>query len=496
MEDDATALNTSLKNIVYTLDRNKLNAECQRWAFANGKCFVQYYFTQNDDLNNDSNVIPYPFTIYPSPYSRNEYEKACQIQYGINKLIHRLAIDINLMDSVFQNLIECDPFIRRLRNIYNHIQQLPYRNVAETCIIRTDYMLQQMNTLTDKTKLRLIEINTISIGLGAAAKLMHAWHKKFLTQVRPDLVSQLPENESHDIIIDTLFESWKIYNKPKAIILLIKTEREFNIGDQMLIEQGLLLRESSSSLLVKQVTFIDVCQNCSLNLEGILYFNDFEVALVYYRSAYDPKHFYNEKIWQAYIMLESSRAIKCPSLRYHLAGMKCFQLALMNKTFLKEVFQENEQHIKDLQDITEEMFTIDQAVNDPLVLQRILDTPESFYLKQSREGGGNVYCGSKLKERIDQIITDKQSNRYFLMSRIYAPIYSSLIRSSITKNNENSLCEKEINGELGIFGSLISQNDTVIYERMGGSLFRSKPTINIEGGIASGQGYIDSILLV
>ncbi len=34
-----------------------------------------------------------------------------------------------------------------------------------------------MNTFTEKTKLCLIEINTIAVGLGAAAKLMHAWHK-------------------------------------------------------------------------------------------------------------------------------------------------------------------------------------------------------------------------------------------------------------------------------------------------------------------------------
>jgi len=38
-------------------------------------------------------------------------------------------------------------------------------------------MLQQINVLTERTNLRLIEINTIAVGLGAAAKLMHAWHK-------------------------------------------------------------------------------------------------------------------------------------------------------------------------------------------------------------------------------------------------------------------------------------------------------------------------------
>jgi hypothetical protein len=68
------------------------------------KGFVQRYFTSNDNIHNDSNVVPYPFTIYPSPYPRNEYEKAYRIQYGINKLIQRLAFDIDLMDSVFQKL--------------------------------------------------------------------------------------------------------------------------------------------------------------------------------------------------------------------------------------------------------------------------------------------------------------------------------------------------------------------------------------------------------
>jgi hypothetical protein len=76
------------------------------------------------------------------------------------------------------------------------------------------------------------------------------------------------------------------------------------------------------------------------------------------------------------------------------------------------------------------------------------------------------------------------------MSRIYPPITSSLIRSS------ESIVEKQINSELGIFGSLISQNGTVLYERIGGSLLRSKPSINIEGGIATGQGYIDSIVFI
>ncbi len=56
-------------------------------------------------MNDDSNVVPYPFTIYPSPYPRNEYERAYRIQSGINRFIQRLAFDLDLMDSVFEKLI-------------------------------------------------------------------------------------------------------------------------------------------------------------------------------------------------------------------------------------------------------------------------------------------------------------------------------------------------------------------------------------------------------
>ena len=66
------------------------------------KGFVQRCFPQNGDTHQDSNVISYPFTIYPSPYPRDEYEKAYKTQYGINILVQRLAFDIDLMDSIFQ----------------------------------------------------------------------------------------------------------------------------------------------------------------------------------------------------------------------------------------------------------------------------------------------------------------------------------------------------------------------------------------------------------
>jgi bacterioferritin (cytochrome b1) len=60
-------------------------------------------------------------------------------------------------------------------------------------------------------------------------------------------------------------------------------------------------------------------------------------------------------------MLEVSRAVKCPSLRYHLAGMKCVQLALTDQRLLETIFADREEYIDDLREITEDMFTIEQV---------------------------------------------------------------------------------------------------------------------------------------
>jgi hypothetical protein len=104
----------------------------------------------------------------------------------------------------------------------------------------------------------------------------------------------------------------------------------------------------------------------------------------------------------------------------------------------------------------------------------------------------NIRCCFS-RERLDEIIAGQQASRYFLMSRVYAPSYSRLIR---TNGNDSRLIRQDMTGELGMFGSVISQQGRIVSERIGGCLLRSKPTRCVEGGIASGQGCIDSIVLV
>jgi hypothetical protein len=49
---------------------------------------------------------------------------------------------------------------------------------------------------------------------------------------------------------------------------------------------------------------------------------------LYFRSGYAPEQYPSEAEWKARLTLERSRAIKCPSIHYHLAGTKKVQQQL------------------------------------------------------------------------------------------------------------------------------------------------------------------------
>ena len=57
---------------------------------------------------------------------------------------------------------------------------------------------------------------------------------------------------------------------------------------------------------------------------GILYAGTREISVVYFRFQHNMRDFPSEEHWKARELLEMSRAIKCPSINFMLAGVKNF----------------------------------------------------------------------------------------------------------------------------------------------------------------------------
>lgn len=75
------------------------------------------------------------------------------------------------------------------------------------------------------------------------------------------------------------------------------------------------------------------CFRLSLSLEKELLIDNgkYIVAVVYFRSGYEPSSYPSNKEWDARLLIERSKAIKCPWIGLQLANTKKIQQAYFFK---------------------------------------------------------------------------------------------------------------------------------------------------------------------
>lgn len=64
--------------------------------------------------------------------------------------------------------------------------------------------------------------------------------------------------------------------------------------------------------------------------------------MAYYRTGYESTAYTSNDVWAIRLLIERSRAIKCPSIQYQLAGTKKVQEALAQPGVLKQFLDESE----------------------------------------------------------------------------------------------------------------------------------------------------------
>merc|ERR1719187_215350 len=63
-----------------------------------------------------------PFVLFPSPFPREEFHKAVQLQTVLNELMHKVAHDYNFLKESLKYTIQVDEFTRNLFEIYETVQ--------------------------------------------------------------------------------------------------------------------------------------------------------------------------------------------------------------------------------------------------------------------------------------------------------------------------------------------------------------------------------------
>lgn len=81
--------------------RDILLADAIDWALAHG-LVVRPSKEKQGHFANNSAVTHAPFTLYPTPFPRAEFEKAKGLQQPWNTLIHKLSLDNALISEVME----------------------------------------------------------------------------------------------------------------------------------------------------------------------------------------------------------------------------------------------------------------------------------------------------------------------------------------------------------------------------------------------------------
>jgi len=233
-----------------------------------------------------------------------------------------------------------------------------------------------------------------------------------------------------------------------AVILVVVEDETVNIADQRLLEQEITMREPRANILRRTLT--ELSERANVDAEKKLIVDQREVAVVYFRAGYSPDHYPSEAEWKARLTLERSKAIKCPSIHYHLAGTKKVQQKLAEKGVL-ERFEGPAQMIRPL-------FTGLYHLDDKDIVKKAEESPSDFVLKPSREGGGNNVYGEAVRDKLREVKDSPEKDAYILMDRIRPP----KVKAYIMRAGGGRPQLGQVIGELGVFGYILATESNIL----------------------------------
>eukprot|EP00842_Homolaphlyctis_polyrhiza_P004783 jgi/Hompol1/5305/HPOL_004315-RA len=410
------------------------------------------------------------------------------LQPSVNLVIERVAADSEFLSEA---LGDVDAFTRRLFEIHQAVLALPQhqRQPITLGIHRSDYMIHEDSSNRAQSLLQ-VEVNTISAGLPSLSTITSQLHDFALatSATGGNLIDQfpggiLPKSESLRGVAHAIGTAWTLYDRPgcadselahSAVVVMVVQPLEFNMFDQRWIEYSLW--ETFNVRVIRKTLKEIHMEARHVGPERRLYIGETEVAVVYYRAAYTPRDFPSEDEWDARAMLETSFAVKCPNIAYHLAGTKKVQQMLSAPNVLERFLQSPDEAFA-MRSTFAGLYPLDDTPEGEQAFQMAISTPEKYVLKPQREGGGKPPCTFERKT-------------FILMDLIRAPAFEAKV-----VRNETVFARRVVS-ELGIYGVWLSNGQTVHINEAVGHLLRTKSADANEGGVASGIGVIDTPFLI
>lgn len=455
------------------------------WALCNGVVIK--------DSPGSAKAVCAPYALFPTLVPAPILEQAKTSMTEFSRLMHKVANDHSFLTDCLKNVIEVDPFINGLWNIYLKVREAGVKQPLMLGVFRNDFM---MNFKDDKSKstgavraeqleLKQIEFNSIASSFGGLTQQIGNLHRLTLGLCGKKISrNQMPENQPANGIAKGLLKGWELYKNPKAVIVFLVSDNERNVFDQRWLEFEIYKQNPSVRILRR--TLLDFQQHGSLGNEKRLFVGDEEVAVVYFRDGYTADQYTSEKEWNGRLTIELSAAIKCPCVQYQLMGSKKIQQELARPGVL-EKFVASKQSVDMLRATFADQFSLDLGPEGDEAVEMAIASPEKFVLKPQREGGGNNLFNAAIAKFLSEHRTSKERNAYILMQRIFPwQQRNYLVKSGVP------FVLSDVVSELGVYGVYIGSSEDELENFECGHMVRTKISDTDEGGVVAGFAVLDT----
>lgn len=437
------------------------------------------------EASNSAELVTYaPFTLFPTPVPKAVFKQALEVQIHYNTLVDLISQNAAFLEEALASTVQVDNFTARLFKIHKQILKEGTSQPVVLGLNRSDYMLDQRDDGT--SSLKQIEINTISASFGGLAAGVVNVHKHVLRAAgRLEESKAILDNNPAAGLARAIAKAKKLYGAERAVVMLLVSDDERNIYDQRCVEMEL----AKLNVITIRRTFEDLSARASLDQDKKLIVDDMEVAVVYFRNGYVPHQYKSQEHWDTRLMLERSRAIKCPDIGTHLAGTKKVQQVLARPGVLEQFFPNEPQVVQQMRATFAGLYTLDLGPEGDQTVAMALKDPERYVLKPQREGGGNNIYGSEIC-KVLQEAKGSERTAYILMDKIKpTPSHNYLLRRDSSLTISNCL------SELGVFGAYVRQGMEMVMNEQVGHLLRTKSSVHADGGVAAGVAVLDNPLL-
>ena len=469
------------------------------WAFMHGVAFRQA----------DNTAKHCPFSIAPMSMKQEVFQQLQQVTPIITKLINNIAEDHDFLQTSLAEIAQADPFFARILALHQQVHGEVNNRLKPArkplLLMRTDFMDDR------KHGAKIIEFNGIAAGMapfGQRATEFHAYINHQWSNVYQQWLEEPQSTPADNAGLEQLaYAISQAANKVKAsftlqeedrkpTFLMVIQENEDNVYDQHLLEialQKLGLRTIRRTF--KQLsTQLSTGHNKRLMLAGIG-----AIDVVYLRAGYQYSDYYSPKqddkiccqtLSQTRLFIEQHHVAVNATFSQQLATSKATQmlLSLMSpKDFTRWGLTREEANL--VKNVLADMKPINQETISWFNTQA---NKQAWVLKNQGEGGGHCVFGDDISEKLTQL-KPHEYGAWTFMQRLFPherDVPTIAVRDSKPIQIDNLV------SEIGLFTAYYDGKPATELGGYAGYLIRSKSASEYEGGIHSGQGILDSLVLV